>query len=168
MPFGVSNAPAVFQRTMDLVLSGLKFKCCMIYMDDIVIYSKTFEQHMLDLSDVFGKLRAANIHLKASKCRFACSNVLYLGYQIGKDRVRPNPEKTKAIVDFPKPGNKKETKRFLGMILMLPTRSLHLERNLGLAKLCVPLKVKKRKMSQNLIEENQFSLWGEECNKKQL
>eukprot|EP01070_Trichotokara_eunicae_P001472 Trichotokara_eunicae@DN1903_c0_g1_i1.p1 len=68
MPFGLSNAPATFQRTMDFVLSGLKWQTCLVYLDDVVVFSKTEEDHVRALDEVFSKLRVANLKLKPSKC----------------------------------------------------------------------------------------------------
>ena len=70
MPYGLTNAPATFQRLMDIVLAGLKWQCCLVYIDDVVIYSPTFEQHLVDLEKVFQALSDAQLTLKASKCCF--------------------------------------------------------------------------------------------------
>ena len=63
MPFGLTNAPATFQRMMDLLLAGLKWKCCLVYLDDIIIFSKTFEQHLSDLGDVLDRVEGADDRL---------------------------------------------------------------------------------------------------------
>ena len=70
MSYGLMNAPATFQRLMDIVLAGLKWQCCLVYIDDVIIYSSTFERHLNDLKQVFEALRQANLTLKASKCYF--------------------------------------------------------------------------------------------------
>ena len=70
MPFGLANAPATFQRLMDIVLAGLKWQCCLVHLDDIIVYSPTFEQHLEDLNKVFRAPADANLTLKASKCHF--------------------------------------------------------------------------------------------------
>ena len=69
LPFGLSNAPAVFQRLMNLVMRGLRWKACLVFLDDIVVMSKTSEQHLERLRAVFGRLRSANLKLKPSKCK---------------------------------------------------------------------------------------------------
>jgi hypothetical protein len=70
MPFGLCNAPVTFQRYMDLVFAVIKWICFLVYIDDIIVFSKTFEQHIADLVEVFERLRAHNLTLKASKCFF--------------------------------------------------------------------------------------------------
>ena len=68
MPFGLCNAPATFQRYMDLIFAGIKWISCLIYLDDIIVFSNSFEQHLKDLEDVFERLRRFNLVLKPSKC----------------------------------------------------------------------------------------------------
>ena len=80
MPFGLSNAPATFQRLMDIVLAGIKWQSCLVYIDDIVVFSPTFEQHIQDLSNVFTRLVSAGLTLKASKCDFCRKELKYLGH----------------------------------------------------------------------------------------
>lgn len=115
MPFGLCNAPATFQRLMESILKNLTYKIALCYIDDIVIYSKSFPQHILDLKEVFQRLRDANIKLKAKKCKFAARSVEYLGHVISHEGVRPNPEKINAVRDFPVPKNTKSLKSFLGL-----------------------------------------------------
>ena len=69
MPFGLCNAPAIFQRLMEVVMHGLARECCMVYMDDTLVLGKTFEEHLENLSKVFARLRKAKLTLKAKKCR---------------------------------------------------------------------------------------------------
>ena len=88
MPFGLTNAPAIFQRTMDVVLAGIKWQYAMVYIDDIIVYSKTFGEHIRHLEDVFGRLAAANLTLKLSKCNFLCEEVQFLGHVISAAGVR--------------------------------------------------------------------------------
>ena len=74
-PFGLANAPSTFQRLMHAVLRGPQFDICLVYLDDIIIFSRTFDDHLQHLNDVFTRLRNANIRLKPTKCSFACSEV---------------------------------------------------------------------------------------------
>ena len=82
MPFGLMNAPATFQRYMDMILRGLTSDICLVYMDDIIIFSRSFTQHVTDIKQVFDRIRRANLSLKATKCSFGRKEVPYLGYLI--------------------------------------------------------------------------------------
>ncbi len=115
MPYGLKNAPATFQRLMDIVLAGLKWQCCLIYIDDVIIYSPSFNQHIKDLTEVFEALRNANLTLKASKCHFCRKEIKYLGHIITKDGVKPDPELISAVKEFPQPQKMKDIQAFLGL-----------------------------------------------------
>ncbi|CAF3396631.1 unnamed protein product, partial [Rotaria sp. Silwood2] len=115
MPYGLTNAPATFQRLMDTVLAGLKWQCCLVYIDDIIIYSPTFEQHIEDLKRVFEALRSANLTLKTPKCHFCRRETKYLGHIITSDGVKPDPDLVKSVVDFPRPQTIREVQSFLGL-----------------------------------------------------
>ena len=79
LPFGLSNSPATFQAMMTSVLHSLQFKMCLVYIDDVIVFSSTFREHLSHLDLVFQRMRKANLTLKPSKCKFACPEVLYLG-----------------------------------------------------------------------------------------
>ncbi len=113
MAFGMRNAPATFQRLMREVLSGVTD--CEAYLDDIVIYSSTWRDHVVKLNCVFDRLAAANLTLNLAKCDFAKAVVTYLGKKVGQGQVRPVEEKITAVVEFPIPTTKRELRRFLGM-----------------------------------------------------
>ena len=114
-PYGLCNAGSSYQRMMDICLSGLPSNRILAYMDDIVIFSRTFSEHISDIRKVFDRLREANISLKASKCTFAAQTVDFLGYELSSSGIRPQKKLTSSIKDFPQPSNRKEVKRFLGM-----------------------------------------------------
>ena len=97
MSFGLVNAPSTFQRCMDTVLAGLKWSCVQIYLDDTIIASPTFEQHLIDVSAVLVRFKEAGFKLKASKCHFCCNEVEYLGHLITRDGVKANPAKIALI-----------------------------------------------------------------------
>ncbi|CAF4462592.1 unnamed protein product, partial [Rotaria socialis] len=103
MPFGLTNAPATFQRLMDIVLAGLKWQCCLVYIDDVVIFSPTFVQHMTDLEKVFQALQAANLTLKAAKCQFCRREMRYLRHIITQNGIKPDPDLIKSVTNFPQP-----------------------------------------------------------------
>ena len=115
MPFGLKNAPSTFQRVMDNILLGIQNERCLVYMDDIIIYSPTIHDHMSRLTEVFERLRKANLKIQPDKCEFLRKEVAYLGHLITKDGVKPNPMKVDAILNFPQPKNQKEIQSFLGL-----------------------------------------------------
>ena len=115
MPFGLTNAPATFQRYMDIALAGLKWTSCLVYLDDIIIFSVTFGEHLRDIEAVFKRIEEFNLGLKASKCYLCQKELLYLGHQITTEGIKPNPAKVKAIDALKPPQNRKELRRFLGM-----------------------------------------------------
>lgn len=115
MPFGLTNAPATFQRLMDIVLAGLKWQCCLVYIDDVVIFSSTFEQHLRDLDKVFSALKDAKLTLKASKCQFCRPEMRYLGHIITQSGIKPDPELIKSVIEFPRPRRIKDIQSFLGL-----------------------------------------------------
>ena len=115
MPYGLTNAPATFQRLMDIVLAGLKWQCCLVYIDDVIIYSPTFEQHLIDLEKVFQTLKEANLTLKASKCCFCRREMKYLGHVITQEGVKPDPTLIQAVENFPQPKTIKDVQSFLGL-----------------------------------------------------
>lgn len=116
MPFGLCNAPSTFQRLMDVVLGGYRWDFCMVYLDDIIIYSQTFEDHLTHLQKIFDKLRNAGLKMKAAKCAFGLEEVPFLGHVVSPEGVKPNPEKIKAIVDWPIPESRQLLASFLGFI----------------------------------------------------
>ena len=114
MCLGLCNAPSTFTRLMDLVLNGLTFMYCLVYLDDTIVYSKSFEEHLIHLDEIFTRLIKAGLKLNPDKCMFAAEEVNYLGYIVSTDGIRPDPDKVKAINDIKFPKNPKEMLRFLG------------------------------------------------------
>ncbi|XP_025161027.1 uncharacterized protein LOC112589987 [Harpegnathos saltator] len=115
MPFGLKNAPATFQRLMDQVLTGLQGTELFVYLDDIVIYASSLEEHSAKFAKLAQRLRVANLHLQPDKCEFLRKEVSYLGHVIGENGVKPDPKKIIAVKDFPRPRNAKNIKQFLGL-----------------------------------------------------
>lgn len=115
MPFGLCNAPATFERMMDTVLRGLKWKTCLCYLDDIVIFSSTFSQHLQRLDEVLTCLARAGLQLNTKKCRFASKTIKVLGHIVSKDGIRPDPDKLTAVMNFPRPLHQKDLRSFLGL-----------------------------------------------------
>jgi transposase InsO family protein len=115
MAFGLKTAPATFQRAIDVILSTVRFQCALTYLDDIVIYSPTFEQHLVDLNTVLTLLREAGVSLKISKCVFAAEQVQYLGLKVGAAGVEVDRSKTAAVEEARAPRTRTALRRFLGM-----------------------------------------------------
>ncbi|XP_045456466.1 uncharacterized protein LOC123666419 [Melitaea cinxia] len=116
MPFGLKNAPSTFQRLMNTALSGLSGIQCFVYLDDIVIYSFDLETHTKALTNVFDRLRHFNLKLQPEKCEFFRKEVSYLGHIITDEGVKPNPEKTKAVQNFPRPKCRNDIRSFMGLV----------------------------------------------------
>ena len=114
-PFGLANAPSVFQRTMDQVLAGLIGKCVFVYIDDILVYSDSVEDHKDHLQQVFDRLRQHGLRLKPSKCAFGLPEVKVLGYVLSAEGVTADPDKVSTIVDLPQPRSVRDIRSFLGM-----------------------------------------------------
>ena len=115
MPFGLCNAPSTFQRLMQTVLAGLEWKSCFVYIDDILVCSRTFEEHIVHLQEVFERLRKANLKLKLAKCSFLCKCVQYLGHIISREGISPDPSKTSKVREFPVPTDVMRLRQFLGL-----------------------------------------------------
>lgn len=111
--FGLTNAPATQQRLVDQLFGDMEFKT-FAYLDDIIIISSTFEEHVSRLLRVLDKLKNANLTVNFEKCKFFRSELRYLGYVVDARGLRTDPEKVEAIINFPTPTNRKELKRFLG------------------------------------------------------
>jgi hypothetical protein len=115
LPMGLKNAPSLFQRIIQKTLAELLWNGVINYLDDFIVYTETFEQHIELLKKVFEKLRTANIKLKLSKCNFAKSEVEYLGHIISENTIKPSPNKIRVVKEFPQPKNLKKIQRFLGL-----------------------------------------------------
>ena len=114
MPFGLTNAPATFQRLMESCLGELHLEWCIIYLDDIIIFSKNPDDHLTRLEGVFERLAKAGLKLKPSKCEFFRSSLKYLGHIVSKNGIATDPRKVKAILDWPRPKTVTEVRSFTG------------------------------------------------------
>jgi hypothetical protein len=115
MPMGISSAPATFQRLMNTVLSGLVGTKALIYLDDIVIWGATLEEHNQRLVEVFDRLRVQSLKIEPDKCEFLRKEVYFLGYKVTADGVAMDERKIAAIINYPVPTNTKQLKAFLGL-----------------------------------------------------
>lgn len=114
LPFGISNAPSTLQRLMDRVLGpGLESKV-FVYLDDIIIVTTTFEDHLKTLTEVLHRLKSAGLTVNAKKCEFCRSSLKFLGFIVDQHGLRTDPGKVEAIVKYPRPTTATEVKRFMG------------------------------------------------------
>lgn len=115
MPFGLCNAPATFQRAMDQIFEQESWKFVIPYLDDIIIFSKDMEEHKKHLEIVFGKLKAAGIALNENKCKLFRDEIKILGNIVSLNKVKPDPEKVKAVREYNLPITIKQLRSFLGL-----------------------------------------------------
>ena len=115
LPFGLCNSGSTFQRVMDIAMRGLNFTLCLVYLDDIIVYSPTVEEHMSRLEALFDRLRQAGLKLKPSKCELVRTTVDFLGHRVSGDGVSTAPSKIEAVVAWPVPCNVTEVRAFLGL-----------------------------------------------------
>ena len=115
MPFGLCNAPATFQRLMDSVLAGLQWSTCLVYLDDIIIMGRTFNEHLANLQQVFERLKQAGLKLQFKKCQFLQHQVNFLGHIVSSAGILPDPSKTLKVKEWPTPTSVQETQKFLGL-----------------------------------------------------
>ena len=116
MPFGLCNAPATFQRLMDRVLGSLKWTHCLVYLDVILVFGRTLEEHNARLAAVLERLQKAGLTVNVAKCNFAAQSVSFLGHEVGVDGLRPNPEKVRAVAEFSPPTSVTQLRSFLGLV----------------------------------------------------
>jgi len=116
MQMGICSSPATFQRLMNTVLSGLVGTKALIYLDDIVIWGETIEEHNQILVEVFDRLRAQSLNLEPDKCEFLRKEVYFLGYKVTAEGVAMDERKVAAIQNYPVQNNTKQLKAFLGLV----------------------------------------------------
>ena len=116
LAMGLCNATATFQRLLEKILKEFLNIFVMVYIDDIVIYSETYEQHVIHTKLVLSKLRQAGLKIKWEKCEWAMNEITYLGFIIGNGQIRPSELKTKALFHYTQPKTKKQIHRFVGLV----------------------------------------------------
>lgn len=116
MTFGLANAPATFLRYVNQVLLEFIGKFCVIFFDDGLVYTKgTLAQHMDHVAQVLTALHAAGLEASTTKCRFGYQELLFVGHVVGHGTIRPDPDKIKAITEYPRPTTVTQVKAFLGL-----------------------------------------------------
>lgn len=164
MPFGLQNAPSTFQRLMTCCFGDLNFTHLLIYLDDLIIFSKTFEEHLERLQLVFDRLREHGLKLKPSKCQLMKKEVQYLGHIVSAEGIKTDPEKISKVKNWKTPTNRKEVLQFLGFA------GYYRRYVKGYSTLAAPLyrltsgdpRKKKRKTHKQTDSERPY-LWTDEC-----
>ena len=133
LAFGLSNAPAIFQRVIDLVLTGLTWQVCLAFLDDIIVMSESFSQHIERLTLVFERLKTVGLKLNPGKCRLFQESVKFLGSIVSRAGIHPDPEKVRAVAEWPVPRSLTETRAFVALA------SYYRRHILGFAEIARPL-----------------------------
>ena len=115
MPFGLKNAPATFQRMMDKILMKYLHTFSFVYMDNIVIFSKSLQEHLQHIKLIFDELREHGLKIQLDKSEFLRKEVPFLGHIITPEGIKPNREKIKAIIKYPLPKTQTEVRTYLGL-----------------------------------------------------
>jgi RNase H-like domain found in reverse transcriptase/Reverse transcriptase (RNA-dependent DNA polymerase)/Integrase zinc binding domain/Chromo (CHRromatin Organisation MOdifier) domain/gag-polyprotein putative aspartyl protease len=115
LSFGLTNAPSTFQAVMNSIFGDLIGKSVLIYLDDILVFSRTPEEHVAHLREVLDRLRRHKLYVKRSKCDFNQSQLHFLGHVVGADGIRVDPRKTQAVREFPRPATVTQLRSFLGL-----------------------------------------------------
>jgi Tat protein secretion system quality control protein TatD with DNase activity len=149
LPFGVKNGPASFQRLMDETLRGLIGKCASVYLDDVLVYSHTREEHLQILRIILDRFRQANLKINPVKCAWLCTSVKYLGHVLDQDGIHPDPDKVEAIVNWPTPKSVRSLRAFIG------TAGYYRRFIKNFAHIAKPL--------HHLLGKSTPFLWTEEC-----
>ncbi|XP_068233339.1 uncharacterized protein [Palaemon carinicauda] len=147
MPFGMKNAAATFQRLMNFITCDLEG--CVVYIDDLIIYSDDWETHLKRIRALFEILRKAGLVVNLRKSDFAQAKVIYLGHEIGLGKVAPKKANVEAISDFPAPQNRRGVRRFLGMV------SYYRRFVKNFSDIAHPL--------TNLLKKDVKFIWDEQC-----
>jgi hypothetical protein len=150
MPFGYKNAPAIFQRILSGIIKNRKLGgFCVNYIDDILVFSKTFEEHIMHIEKLLQAIIEEGFRLKFTKCEFAKDRVTYLGHVVGSDTVRPLTNNTIAIKNFPIPKTRKNVRQFLGKV------NFYLKYIPNATRVLDPL--------HNLLRKNVEFAWSKKC-----
>lgn len=149
LPFGLMNAPISFQTLMTSILRGMNWKSVLVYVDDILIFSESFEKHLSHISQVFERLEKFNLKLHPDKCQFAMK--FFLGHIISKDGVEVDPEKTKVMDEFPRPKTQTQVRSFIGLA------NYYRKFIANFSKIAAPLNA--------LMSKDVKFCWSEDCEK---
>jgi hypothetical protein len=115
LAFGLTNAGMTFERVMELAMKGLNLEVLLVYLDDIVVFSRTPEEHLERLRELFVRLKRTNLKLKPSKCCIMRERIKFLGHVVDEEGVTTDPEKTAAVENWPVPRNVHEVRAYVGL-----------------------------------------------------
>ena len=149
MPMGLKSSAQTFQRLIELVLQGLQWSICLIYLDDVIIFSKTFKEHMERLRLVLQRIRDAGLKLKPEKCQFLQPEVKFLGHVVSGDGVRPNPDNLMKVKQWSSPQTVTQVRQFLGLA------SYYRKFIRNFSEIAAPL--------TNLTKKSESFYWSPEC-----
>ena len=149
MPFGLNNAASTFQSTMELILQGLQWSTCLVYIDDIIVYGVDFDQHIQRVDEVLERISKAGLKFKPEKCNLLQTEVVFLGHVVSSQGVKPDPTNVVKITDWPRPTYAKEVKQFVA------TGSYYWRFIKNFAKIARPL--------FDLTKKDAGFKWGDSC-----
>ena len=149
LPFGLCNSGVTFERLMELVLAGLHWTTCLLYIDDIICFSKTIDEHIARLDEILNRIRQAGLKLSPNKCNLFQRSVSFLGHVVSENGVSTTPEKLAAVKEWPTPRNIHEVQAFLG------TASYYRKFCKSFCDIARPL--------HKLTEKQNAFKWTEEC-----
>lgn len=115
MPFGLNSAASTFQRTMELALQGLQWITSLIYIDDIIVYGRNFDEHIARVEEVLERIKIAGLKLKPNKSNMFQTSVVFIGHVVSKEGVKPNPANIAKVVDWPQPKTAKQIRQFVAL-----------------------------------------------------
>lgn len=151
LPMGMKISPSSFSRLMTVAMSGLNYEKCFVYLDDLIVFGRNLQSHNTHLIEVFERLRKVNLKLNPAKCEFLKREILYLGHVITPEGILPDPEKIKAIKNYPVPKNADEVKRLVAFA--------------NYYRKFVPQFAQKTHCLNQLTRRNVPFIWTEECQK---
>ena len=146
MPFGLANAPATFERLMEKVLVGLRWETAIIYLDDVIVHARSFDEHLRQLRQVLERFRQANLKLKLKKCNFFNKEVKFLGHVVTREGIGTDPAKIEKVRDWKAPTSVSQLRTFLGLA--------------GYYRRFVPQYARKSAPLTQLLKKNEAYVWG--------
>lgn len=149
LAMGMKISPSAFSRLMTIAMAGLNYISCFIYLDDLIIFGNSLQNHNQNLMKVLQRLRKVNLKLNPSKCEFLKKSILYLGHYISSEGIAPDPQKTSVLKNYPVPTNSDEVKRFTSFA------NYYRKFVKNFAEIAQPL--------NSLSKRGKVFLWTEEC-----